>query len=47
MLRSEVLALVQERHAQRIQIDWQFSISDARQKMRSHYQRVNPANQKC
>lgn len=47
MLRSEVLALVQERDRQRIQIDWQFSISDARQKMRSHYQRVNPANQKC
>lgn len=46
MLQSEVLALVQERDALRIQIDWQFSVSDARQKMRSHYQRVNPANQK-
>lgn len=46
MLRSEVLALVQARDAQRIQIDWQFSVSDARQKMRSHYQHVNPANQK-
>jgi hypothetical protein len=45
MLRSEVLALVQKRDAQRIQIDWQFSVSDARQKMRSHYQHVNPANQ--
>ena len=43
-LRSEVLALVKERDAKRIKIDWQFSISDARYKMRSHYQRVNPAN---
>lgn len=45
MLRSEVLALVQARDAQRIQIDWQFSVSDARLRMRSHYQRFNPANQ--
>jgi hypothetical protein len=43
-LRSEVLAIVKDRDAKRIKIDWQFSISDARYKMRSHYQRVNPAN---
>ena len=46
-LRSEVLALVEERDAKRIKINWQFSVSGARDKMRSHYQRVNPANKVC
>lgn len=44
LLRSEVLALVQERDAKRIIIDWQFSIQVARNKMNSHYRRVHPQN---
>jgi hypothetical protein len=45
LLRTEVLAIVEQRDTQRIQIDWQFSVSDARHKLSSHYQRVNPDNQ--
>ena len=45
MLRTEELAIVGQRDNQRIQIDWQFSVSDARHKMSSHYLRVNPDNQ--
>jgi hypothetical protein len=45
-LRSEVLALLQERSAKAIKIDWQFSIAAARSKLNSSYTRVNPANQK-
>ena len=43
-LRSEVLALVNERHLNRIKINWQFSIQSARSKLNSHYARVNPIN---
>lgn len=43
-LRSEVLALVDERHRHRIKINWQFSIQSARSKLNSHYVRVNSAN---
>ena len=45
-LRSEVLALLEERSAKAIKIDWQFSIVAARSKLNRHYTRVNPANQK-
>ena len=45
-LRSEVLALLQERSAKAIKINWQFSIGAARSKLNSHYTRVNAANQK-
>ena len=45
-LAREVLAIVQERDAWRIKITWQFSISVARDKMNSHYQRVHPENSK-
>lgn len=45
-LRSEVLAIVAERDAKRIKINWQFSISAAREKMNSHYQRVHQLNSK-
>jgi len=44
VLRSEVLALVHERDAKRIMIDWQFSIQAARNKMNSHYRRIHPEN---
>jgi hypothetical protein len=43
-LEREVLALVHERHEQRIKIRWQFSIQVARTKLSSHYHTANPAN---
>jgi hypothetical protein len=45
-LRSEVLALLNERSRKAIKIHWQFSIQAARSKFNSHYARINPANQK-
>ena len=45
-LRREVLAIVAERDAKRIKINWQFSIPAARVKMNSHYQRVHQSNSK-
>ena len=45
-LRSEVLALLDERSAKGIKINWQFSIGAARSKLNKHYTRVNDANQK-
>jgi hypothetical protein len=43
-LEREVLALVAERHEQRIPIHWQFSIEGARQKLSRHYETINPSN---
>ena len=45
-LRSEVLALLEERSAKTIKIHWQFSIQAARSKFNRHYNRVNQANPK-
>ena len=45
-LASEILALVAERDAKRIKINWQFSIQSARDKMNRHYVDVNVANEK-
>jgi hypothetical protein len=45
-LQSEVLALLEERSAKAIKIHWQFSITAAREKLNSHYSRVNSVNQK-
>jgi transposase len=45
-LRSEVLALLEERSAKTIKIHWQFSIQTARSKFNRHYTRVNEANRK-
>ena len=45
-LRSEVLAIVKERDAKRIKINWQFTISDARKKMNRHYRKINTGNNK-
>ena len=44
-LRSEVLALLEERSRKAIKIHWQFSIQAARAKLNSHYTRVNSLNQ--
>ena len=46
-LTTEVLALVQQRHHDRVKINWQFAIPTARLKLSSHYQRINPANTVC
>lgn len=45
-LEREVFQLVKERHDQKIKIDWRFSVSDARKKMKRHYIKVNPVNEK-
>jgi len=45
-LTSEVLALVDERHRQRIKINWQFSIDRCRHTLNRHYSVVNNANSK-
>jgi hypothetical protein len=39
-LRSEVLALLEEREAKAIKIHWQFSIQAARTKLNKHYTTV-------
>ena len=39
-LEQEVLALVQERHDQRIRINWQFSVEAARDKFQKHYVKI-------
>lgn len=43
-LEREILALVNERHAKHITIDWQFSIQSARSKLNSHYTDVQHDN---
>jgi transposase len=45
-LRSDGLALLEERSAKAIKIHWQFSIAAARAKLNSSYTRVNAANEK-
>jgi hypothetical protein len=46
-LASEVLALVKERAEKQLRIHWQFSLKTAREKLNSHYSRVNAENIKC
>ncbi len=45
-LETEVLAVVDERAAQQIKINWQFSIQTARTKLNSHYRQLHPDNAK-
>ena len=45
-LESELMALLAERTAKRIKINWQFSIANAREKLNSRYSVVNDANVK-
>lgn len=45
-LEAEVLALIAERHAKQIKIQWQFSIETCREKLNSRYTSVNEANSK-
>ena len=46
LLRSEVLALLEERSGKQIKIKWQFSVQAARTKLNAHYTRVHPQNEK-
>lgn len=46
LLEQEILAVVQERDAKRIKIDWQFSVQSARAKLNSHYTAVQSDNKK-
>jgi hypothetical protein len=46
-LEREVLALVEERAAKAIKIDWQFSLSSARDKFARHYQRLREEKPMC
>jgi len=43
-LRTEVLALIEERSRKQIKINWTFSIDDCREKLNSKYAIVNDAN---
>jgi len=45
-LRSETLALLDERSAKCIKIHWQFSMQAARTKLNTHYTKVQPENEK-
>jgi hypothetical protein len=45
-LTTEVQAIVRERDAKHIKLNWQFSIPAARHKLNSHYRQVVPENQK-
>jgi len=46
LLRTEALALLDERSRKQIRITWQFSIESARTKLNTHYTRVNAKNEK-
>lgn len=46
VLTQEVMAIVKERQEKAIEIDWQFSIESARNKLNRHYQKVNSDNAK-
>jgi hypothetical protein len=43
-LDREVQALVKERNVLKIKVEWQFSISQAREKLSRHYEKVKPKN---
>jgi len=43
-LDSEIQALVKERNKLKIKVDWQFSISHAREKLSRHYEKVKTKN---
>ena len=45
-LESEVMALIEERSAKKIKINWFFSVSDCREKLNKKYAIVNDANAK-
>ena len=46
LLEKEVTDIVKERNKKQIKITWQFTVSDARNKLNRHYVKVNPVNSK-
>ena len=44
-LSQEIAAIVKERNEKHIKIHWQFSVTNARQKLASAYTNVNSLNQ--
>jgi hypothetical protein len=46
LLDRELMANVKERQNKKIKIDWQFSITSAREKLNRHYSQVQPKNSK-
>jgi hypothetical protein len=46
ILEEQVLAIFKERSDHQVKINWKFSITDARKKMKRHYVKVNPSNEK-
>ena len=45
-LERQVLAIIKERAAKAIKIEWQFSIEKSRKKLKRHYEQVNNDNSK-
>ena len=43
-LDREIQAIVKERNELKIKVDWQFSISQAREKLSRHYEKVKSTN---
>jgi hypothetical protein len=43
-LDRELMAIVKEREAKKVKIDWQFSIQSAREKLNRYYSQVNTDN---
>ena len=43
-LDDQIQALVKERNESKSKVEWQFSIAQAREKLRRHYQKVNSKN---
>jgi len=45
-LEREVLAIVKERAAKAVKLEWQVSIEKSRKKLKRHYEQVNNDNSK-
>lgn len=45
-VEKQVLAFFKEREKKEIKINWQFDITQARKKMKKHYVKINPKNEK-
>lgn len=45
-LEKQIMAIIKERNDSKIKIEWQFSQSDARDKLNRHYSKVNQENEK-
>ena len=43
-LDRQVQAIIKERNEEKIKVEWQFSITQAREKLSRHYEKVQPKN---